>query len=69
MAVILDGVRINVTIDAQLTWPTPSDGGHEKFRRMEQANVVRGLGHNLEQPIREILEQMLAQRMMIDGGN
>ena len=64
-----DDVDILVTIDAQLLWRTQSDGGDEQFRRMEQANVVRGLGHNLEAAITDILKQMLYQRMKIDGSN
>jgi len=67
--VLSDDVDILVTIDAQLLWRTQSDGGDEQFRRMEQANVVRGLGHNLEAAITDILKQMLYQRMKIDGSN
>ena len=67
--VLLPGVSIHIEIQATLSWQEPCENLNtlESLRRQEAANLVRSMGIDLQNPIRDILSQMIYQRAQIDG--
>ena len=65
--VLLPGVDIEIKIEARLLWREQTSTELESLRRQEASNFVRGLGQDLERPMKEILSQIIYQRAQIDG--
>ncbi len=59
--------RINVTIEAQLTWPTIPTSDTQGQLRHQSQHVLNAMALDLESVVKQILEQMIFHRKKLDG--